>query len=587
MIKHAVIIALITSAGCHKKAAEPAGAGSATTGSATTGSGSATAPTTANAEAPLATQTITECPKALSGADKVNRVIKKECGTVPVTGDYSIDGGTLTLEAGATLAFAEGTGLSIGYYSTAKLIVQGTKDAPVTFTTSGDKAAGFWKGVGIYSHAARSVIDGLVIEYAGGDANGALYIDATDVTVKGSTIRASKQSALTTSTTGALTELSGNTFADIGVPATIAVNPLASGSVGPTNQFPANGYIKVLNGKISKPITWNAKAPYAVLDRIGIDGADGARASLELAPGTTVMFDADSGFDVGYYAEAAVKAVGTKDAPIKLTAIETKEAGGWDHVGVYEHADATFENVVFEFGGADANKAVLSVTKPKAISIKNCTFKSDKRGVQFETDDVGVTAFEGNVFDATTDAIALGPKVMGKIGATTYPDGAKLSLKGGKIDVDTTWKAQAAQIEVKGAIAIDKARLTIEAGTKLVFGDDGVFEVGYYDTAGLQLLGTADKPIELRGSRDEESGWKGIHLYDHARANIVKHVVIHDAGEAAGVIADANAELAVEDYTCDKCKAAALSSACGAKVTATNVKAAGGTPKGEIKPTCK
>ena len=69
---------------------------------------------------------------------KVKRIIRKECGAVPVTGTYRVDGGSLTLEAGASLAFADGAEISVGYYEPAKLIVQGTKEEPVVFTSSGE-----------------------------------------------------------------------------------------------------------------------------------------------------------------------------------------------------------------------------------------------------------------------------------------------------------------------------------------------------------------------------------------------------------------------------------------------------------------
>src|SRR5439155_178674 len=83
-------------------------------------------------------------------------------GVVPVTGDYHINNGTLTLEAGATLAFKDGATLHVGYNDAAKLIVKGTADAPVRFTAMGDKVPGVWAGVELHEHAARSQIDHLV-----------------------------------------------------------------------------------------------------------------------------------------------------------------------------------------------------------------------------------------------------------------------------------------------------------------------------------------------------------------------------------------------------------------------------------------
>src|SRR5262249_37793694 len=148
---------------------------------------------TAEGEAPTATAQVADCPKSLAGHEEVARTIKKECGPVPITADYSNDGG-LTLEAGAVLKVAEGAEIDIGYNKPAKLIVKGTDKEPVLITSAGDAVPGSWKTLAIYKNAARSRIEGLVVENAGssGENGGALYIDAPDVTLKGSTIRNAK-----------------------------------------------------------------------------------------------------------------------------------------------------------------------------------------------------------------------------------------------------------------------------------------------------------------------------------------------------------------------------------------------------------
>src|SRR5262249_13661872 len=128
--------------------------------------GAAAAPAaTASGGEESSAATVTGCPKSLAGAESVNRVITRECGVVLVSDDYHLNNGDLTLEAGATLAFKEGTSLNIGYNDTAKLIVRGTAEAPVRFTSAGDRAPGVWRGVRLYDHADRSTIDHLIVEY--------------------------------------------------------------------------------------------------------------------------------------------------------------------------------------------------------------------------------------------------------------------------------------------------------------------------------------------------------------------------------------------------------------------------------------
>src|SRR5690242_6249870 len=81
--------------------------GDATAGAAAT-AGSGAANPNAAGDAPIPVGAITECPKSLGGSEKQHRVISKDCGVVPVTEDLAIDGGSLILEAGASLAFKDG-----------------------------------------------------------------------------------------------------------------------------------------------------------------------------------------------------------------------------------------------------------------------------------------------------------------------------------------------------------------------------------------------------------------------------------------------------------------------------------------------
>src|SRR5262249_59075445 len=102
-----------------------------------------------------AAATLTECTNTIAGAESVNRVITRECGVVAVDGEYHLNNGSLTLEAGATLAFREGASMNIGYNDSAKLIVHGTDERPVTFTAAGDKSPGAWRGLPLYDHTDR------------------------------------------------------------------------------------------------------------------------------------------------------------------------------------------------------------------------------------------------------------------------------------------------------------------------------------------------------------------------------------------------------------------------------------------------
>jgi len=109
--------------------------------------------------------------------------------------------------------------------------------------------------------------------------------------------------------------------------------------------------------------------------------------------------------------------------------------------------------------------------------------------------------------------------------------------------------------------------------------------VGYDDEATLKAVGSADKPIKLHGVRD--GTWKGIYLYGHARGCELANLQLAGVSGDAGVVVERDAEAKVADVGCAKCSNATLSSECGAKLTATGIKAGDGTPKAENKPTCQ
>lgn len=127
------------------------------------------------------------CPLALIGPERgVNRVIPKTCGVVSVPGTYALDDGSLTIEAGVTLAFKDGASLDIGLNAPAKLIIQGTAESPVTFTAMGDKVEGAWRGLHLGKQAGGSSLVYLTIEWAMGQGSAgdvAWWSEPTDVVV--------------------------------------------------------------------------------------------------------------------------------------------------------------------------------------------------------------------------------------------------------------------------------------------------------------------------------------------------------------------------------------------------------------------
>lgn len=109
-------------------------------------------------------------------------------GSTSVPGDLTVAPGvTLTIDAGATLAFAT-SDIMRAYGNTSRsefrvfgtLLVEGTASTPVTIGSS-STTRGSWEGVFLFAGAAGSSFEGAVVE----DADNGIYFEATPAVVDG------------------------------------------------------------------------------------------------------------------------------------------------------------------------------------------------------------------------------------------------------------------------------------------------------------------------------------------------------------------------------------------------------------------
>lgn len=581
------LILVVLALGCGKKKPvdDKAGsaAGSAAAASTNTGAGTGSGSEVHTAEGGAVTDlpVVTDCPKSLAGAEAVARTIKKACGPVVVTAEYDING-SLTLEAGAILKFQDGADLEVGYNGAAKLIVKGTDAEPVTFTSAGDAAPGAWRGVRLYAHANRSQIDHLVIENAGDD-KGALFLDAQDLVVKGSTIRNAKEVGIVVGDNGRLAELSGNTFDKAGKIA-VKAHPNVIGAIG-ANKFDDGAYVEIEGGSVEDSAKWqNPGAPYVVIGEIDVDGKNG-RATLEITAGTELRFK-DADLDVGYNREATLVVSGTADKPVIFTAAEDKTPGTWHGIWVYAKGEVRIANAQISYaGGGAADRGALMIDRGTA-TVTATTFKDNKRGVNIKNE-ATIKSFDQNKLSASPEpALATIADAVGGFGSNTFDKDAHLEITGGKIAHTQTWQPQGVAYEITSEVTVDdKQTLTLAPGVELAFAGDQQLSIGYNSDGTLKAVGTKEQPIKLHATRDDVT-WKGLFLYGHALGSELANVQLAGTGGEAGIIVEHGASAKLTDITCAKCKGGVLTSKCGATITTSGIKAGDGTPAGEIKPTC-
>lgn len=527
---------------------------------------------------------VSECPKSLGGSDKLNRVISKDCGVVPVTEDYYVDGGSLTLEAGASLSFKDGVGLFVGYYEPARLIVKGTADSPVVFTAAGDRAAGAWRGVSLNANADRSVVEGLVIEYAGNDES-ALFVDAEEVTLKGLKLRDAKGTGLLVGDTAGFAGFADNEFKKLGRPAAIDLPARAVAGLGVGNRFDANAHVLVRGGNVPRSARWQSPgAPLVLAGEVYVDGEAGQRSVLELVPGLELRFTEAGALLVGYNGLGGLNARGTAEAAITFTAHERREPGGWRGVGVLGQGEANVERALFEFGGKVEGDGALFVAGGGSLALTSTTFRSDVLGVSL-ADGAKLTAFADNTFVATPVAVTLAPEQLGGLGeGNAYDRDSRIKSRGGAVKGKATWHAQGATIELEGEVYVDEGELAIDPGVVLLAGPDAQLTIGSSARGTLRVRGTVASPVTI-GPVDAERGtWKGILLAGSARANVLENLVLTGAGNDAAVQVEGEVDAQLTGVTCSKCSGAVVGWRCGAKVTSSQVLATDGTPKLESKP---
>ena len=545
------------------------------------GAAAAPSPTVSGGEESSAS-IVTECPKSLGGAESVNRVITRDCGVVVVAQDYHLNNGSLTLEAGATLAFSEGTSLNIGYNDSAKLVVRGTEQAPVTFTAAGDKTAGAWRGLRLFEHADRSTIDHLVLEDAGQDGQEAIHIDAQDVGFVGSTIRNVQGVGVGFGRHGTVAHFAGNSFERIGR-WPVSLGPAAVDGIDGMNRLPAGSVVHVYGGTIEDKVTWRSVgAPYYVTEDVSVESATGDKALLAIEEGVEVRFAPDAHILVGYSQPGALQTHGAEGAPVTLTA----SGESWPWLRIYQFGEGSFAGTLFEKGGSPESAGVLRVDG--ALALTGCTFRGNIGGVMM-TSRAKIKTLDDNAFVGNERwALLIYPQQLGGLGSTNrYGDADRIAMFGGTVEENMTWRAQRTLIEVLGDLRVDgRTELSVESGSRFAMKDKTRIVVGDRDNASLRLMGTAERPIDIFGLRDDPGSWGGIRLLDASRDSVIEHVRLRGAGGDGGVFVEGEANATISDLACAKCGAPVLAYACGAKVAATGVTAAEGTERGEVRLGC-
>lgn len=131
---------------------------------------------------------------------------------------------------------------------------------------------------------------------------------------------------------------------------------------------------------------------YEITSEVTVDD----KQTLTLAPGVELAFGADQQLSIGYSSEGTLKAVGTKDKPIKLHA--TRDDVTWKGLFLYDHAlGSELANLQLAGTSGDAGIVVERAASAKITDVTCAKCKggvlTSKCGAQITTS--GIKAGEG------------------------------------------------------------------------------------------------------------------------------------------------------------------------------------------------
>jgi len=273
------------------------------------------------------------------------------CYKVTYNGVSVTDDALLTINPGSTIMFTSNGLFTVESDGALKAI--GTAKEPILFTGE-QKTAGYWDAIRFRgSNNTKNEIAHAVIEYGGGDSDGALTLKGSyggdnrlklsNVTFKHSASHGFKFEKRTkldkfeniTSTKNAKSA---------GVVDVSALDKLDSASNFTGNL--GSDYIIVNGGYVPTNATWQKlTVPFLINGDIGIND----NATLTLKPGVRLVFN--SGKHLGTGPLGVLNAVGTAEEPILFTGKE-KVAGYWNGIEIGSNStNNILKHTIFEYAG--------------------------------------------------------------------------------------------------------------------------------------------------------------------------------------------------------------------------------------------
>ncbi len=264
-------------------------------------------------------------------------------------------GAQLTIQAGATIAFTQGSDIEVGYASGTygTVIANGTTSAPITFTSaSPSPTAGDWDAIFLEDGTSSSTsFDYCVFEYGGGynSYTGMLDLANANVNFNHCTFRHSQTFGITCNDNSYFGSFDNNTFEDcVSYPVTIYGN--YTHTIGANNTFNTTLGPRVDGDDLEQngSVTWHKlDKPYYIDGTLYVNSTSGT--TLNIESGTQIYFTQGSQIEVGYTSNSYGKIIaqGTASNPIVFSSgAPSPSNGDWD--GIF-FEDGTMSGTILDY----------------------------------------------------------------------------------------------------------------------------------------------------------------------------------------------------------------------------------------------
>ena len=297
----------------------------------------------------------------------------------------------LTLEAGSTFYVNYSTDFYVGNSSYGTLYAEGTASLPITFTSiRSTPRNGDWDGITLGYYDSGSVLSNTIIEYAGGNGSGNLYMyysepELDTVTSTHSTVHGAyatyatpyihdsefsdndnsgliiySTAYLDTNNTPGFTDnlMDGNGDYPMAVPANYL------GELDDSSSFSGNGddVIYVYADVVDTDATWQTHdVPYFFAGTTQIYGS--SRPVVSIGEGAELQFDSAVELHVGNGTYGGLEAIGSSTSPVVFTSGEASPSkGDWRGIrfGYYcQSSYSTLSYATIEYGGGNGYGNVM------------------------------------------------------------------------------------------------------------------------------------------------------------------------------------------------------------------------------------